>query len=489
MLVSAPSASTSHSALWGQTGEHWTPDSRLPDFSWAGYHSGLEEPPRLPTGISVKTFGAVGDGVHDDTDAFLQAIAEAQGAIEIPAGRYKITRILEITRPNVVLRGEGPDRTVLFCPVHLTDIRPDWGATTSGKRTSNYSWSGGIVWFRGRADFPRLTPIVGTAKRGASTLAVSDSSSLRPGQRIMIRQSDTPENTLARHLYSNDPGDTAQLKGSVVARLVCRIVAVRGNEIDFDRPLRFDVDPSWSPEILGFDPTVSECGIEDLGFEFPEVPYAGHFLELGYNALAITHAADCWARNLRIHNSDSGMFVFGYFCSFSGITLACSRPEDPVSQCTGHHGVYFQGDDNLFTNFDYQTRFIHDISLCLGAGNVFSEGRGIDLCFDHHKRAPYENLFTNIDLGQGSRPWRCGGGWALGKHCAGRGTFWNLISRDPIPYPFEDFGPPSMNLVGLRSSDPAATEYNGRWLEATSGTPITPPNLHQAQVQKRAAQV
>ena len=92
------------SQLWGRAGELWSPRSRLPDFSYAGYHCGEAPLPVLPPGVSVKTFGAKGDGVADDTQAFLDAIAQAPaGAIEIPAGRYKITQILEITRPGIVL--------------------------------------------------------------------------------------------------------------------------------------------------------------------------------------------------------------------------------------------------------------------------------------------------------------------------------------------------------------------------------------------------
>ena len=31
-------------------------------------------------------------------------------------------------------------------------------------------------------------------------------------------------------------------------------------------------------------------------------------------------------------------------------------------------------------------------------GNVFSNGRGVDLSLDHHKKGPYKNLFNCIDL-------------------------------------------------------------------------------------------
>ena len=138
------------SELWGVNGERWNPRSRLPDFSFAGYHSGEAPLPKVPRGVSVKEYGAKGDGQTDDTAAFLQALATVKsGAIEVPPGRYRITNILEIKRSHIVLRGAGSDKSVLFFPKPLNDIKPNWGATTTGRPTSNYSWSGGFIWFKG----------------------------------------------------------------------------------------------------------------------------------------------------------------------------------------------------------------------------------------------------------------------------------------------------------------------------------------------------
>ncbi|MEZ0296458.1 MAG: hypothetical protein ACAI35_08400 [Candidatus Methylacidiphilales bacterium] len=116
---------------------------------------------------------------------------------------------------------------------------------------------------------------------------------------------------------------------------------------------------------------------------------------------------------------------------------------------------------------------------------MFSDGKGANLCFDHHKRAPYENLFTHIHMGRGSRPWMCGGGCDLGKHCAARGTFWNLLSDAPIPYPPNHFGPASMNLVGIHTTDERKEDPQGKWLEPLEGAPIEPENLHLAQLRRR----
>lgn len=110
-LVATPAATPwlraqSHSELWGEAGEKWTPDSRLPDFSFAGYRRG-EEPYRIPeASVSVADFGARGDGESDDTSAFREAIAAGAGKrVLVPEGRYLLSDRLEIEASGTVLQG------------------------------------------------------------------------------------------------------------------------------------------------------------------------------------------------------------------------------------------------------------------------------------------------------------------------------------------------------------------------------------------------
>src|SRR6185369_1378683 len=110
---------------------------------------------------------------------------------------------------------------------------------------------------------------------------------------------------------------------------------------------------------------------------------------------------------------------------------------------------------------------------------------GLDLSFDHHKYAPYENLYTDIDAGAGTRLWNSGGGADLGKHCGARGTFWNIRAATPQRYPPADFGPPSMNLVAVHTLQPSETTPDNLWFEAISTDDIIPRNLHAAQLARR----
>ncbi|MBP6773595.1 MAG: hypothetical protein KA154_11405 [Gemmatimonadaceae bacterium] len=60
--------------------------------------------------FNVKAYGAVGDGVQDDTAEFNAAIAAVPaigGEVYVPAGTYKLSSALTITDKSISFRGEG----------------------------------------------------------------------------------------------------------------------------------------------------------------------------------------------------------------------------------------------------------------------------------------------------------------------------------------------------------------------------------------------
>ncbi|MBF0198780.1 MAG: hypothetical protein HQL32_13780, partial [Planctomycetes bacterium] len=193
-----------YSELWGRNGELWSPEGRLPDFSFAGYHCGEDPLPRVETVTDVTRFGAKGDGKTDCTQAFLKAIeATDRGAIMIPPGRYVINDIIWIKKPHIVLRGAGVGKTILFFPKTLEDVRPNMGATTTGKPTSNYSWSGGFIWAKGSVRRQDIGAISNDSFRGSRTLLIDNpQSTLRNGQRVSIELRDGSKKSLLKHIYS-----------------------------------------------------------------------------------------------------------------------------------------------------------------------------------------------------------------------------------------------------------------------------------------------
>ena len=233
----------------GEKREKWRPQSRLPDFSYAGYHCGEAPLPNLPRGVSVKDFGARGDGVADDSQAFLDALAKRPGRHR-GAGRT----LQDHQDPGnhaaqaSCCGGPDADKSVLYFPSTLTDIKPDWGATTTAQRTSNYSWSGGFVWLKGSLGQKTLATVKGEARRGDQALPLDSAASFKPGQWILIAQRDPGDKTLVDYLYGGDPGDTQNLRNAR-CRMACRVTQVEGNTLHFDRPLRFDVRPAWGAQI------------------------------------------------------------------------------------------------------------------------------------------------------------------------------------------------------------------------------------------------
>ncbi len=476
-----------NSELWGRAGERWQAAGRLTDFSYAGYHRGERPLPKVKPQVSVKQFGAAGDGKTDDTAAFQRALKEAAGkVIGIPPGRYVITDILEITRTGTVLVGAGPGKTVLLCPKPLEKIRPNMGQTTGGRPTSNYSWSGGIIRATGRFDAKTRARATKPALRGGCELAVDRIGQFRPGDDVRLAMRDSENRSLTRHLYAGDPGDFSMLK-NVRTEWFARVARVDTNRriVRFDRALRTDVRLEWQPVLHPAGSSVEEVGIADLSFEFPVRPYKGHFTELGFNAIAFSNVRNGWVRNIEIRNSDSGLFVRGANITISGVTWLADEARAKSNKYAGHHGITLGGTDLLLTDFDVRMRFIHDITMSRGsAGNVVRRGRGDDLSFDHHKYANHANCFTDIDAGVGSNIFRSGGGAALGRHCGAWETWWNIRTDRPVKFP-GGWATDRINLVGVKSDDKPITDPAGRWLEPIAPDRLAPRDIYEAQLKRR----
>src|SRR5574341_709435 len=116
--------------------------------------------------------------VTHDTAAFLRAIQDTgDGALFVPKGRYIIQRDLRIQKSRIVLRGEGPDASVLHFTRSMADI---YGPNRE------WSWTGGMIdigawgkdWF--------LTTLAAPARRGDRTLRVNVPSRVIPGMMILL---------------------------------------------------------------------------------------------------------------------------------------------------------------------------------------------------------------------------------------------------------------------------------------------------------------
>ncbi len=469
-----------HSELWGESGERWSPRGRLPDFSHAGYHQGEAPPPEVPVAADVRDFGAVGDGVTDDSQAFLAAIESVErGAIFIPEGRYRLTRVLRLTRSGVVLRGAGRDRTVLFFPQPLYEIE-GVGPQLSPYGPYGWSWSGGVIWVEGEPDEEVvLTRVTAEAEQGDDEVEVESTAGIEPGQLVRLVQYES-DGSLSLHLHDGHPLDGPCLvdrPGFKIVDWALEVEAVERRRLKFGRPLRLDISPEWGAEIRAYRPGLEEVGVEHLTVEFPETEYNGHHKEPGYNGILFHAVFNGWVRDVAIVNFDSGIhFWYSRYTTGDGVLLTGRA---------GHYGLNLGGcQDCLMTRFVLENSSVHDLSTSnLGHGSVFSRGRGPDINFDHHRGAAYQNLYSDIDIGsawKSRRVWETSG-TRTGHDTAARETFWNLAPKlidRRLPHW------PAVNIIGkVRRSDQGEAETNGAWIESIPN--LEPPDLHRAQLARR----
>lgn len=276
-LFASPLWGQQMSALWGERGEKYNPAGLLPDFSFAGYERGEKPIPERVAEVSVKQFGARGDGRTDDTAAFRRALKEGVGkVIGIPEGTYVLSDALEITDCGTVLKGAGQDKTTLLFTKPLRVLQPQ----------KDPSYAGGLVFFKG--SFERVKPLANIgepgAKRGQFGLPVTDTKGLSVGQEVTISAKDPKDGSLVYHLYRDKVEDAKDLFGWSYLFYVARIREIKDKEIVMDRPLRFDVRPDWMGKLFPHKMTLHHSGIEDLAIVFPKSPWV-HWKEPGWNAV------------------------------------------------------------------------------------------------------------------------------------------------------------------------------------------------------------
>ena len=481
------------SSLWGEDGENWKVTA-LFDYSAAGYREGASLPDEFSAckQIDVTSFGAVPNDGKDDTAAFRKALESASGrcVINIPEGHFSISDRLTITTPTTVLRGKSKTKTILEITTGLEDIDPKPTKNAGGTPTSSYSWSGGFLRIIGKSKASKVGVVTELAPRGTRRIKL-DTAKHPPklNDRIRITQRSSSNQALLRHVYADDPGNISKVGSEKRLALYARVVKIDGTTLWLDRPLPCDVRPEWAAEVAIDQPTLQYSGIESLTVSFPPHTYRGHFTERGYNAINIKSVSDCWVRDIAIINADSGIFLKGVHCTITDVTLSspdvktknANQPDH--NTLTGHHGIIAGGCYNLVEKIDFQCVFIHDLTVSGSFANVFCTSKGINMSLDHHKRGPFSNLFTDLDLGHGSRFLKSGGGANLGRNSGAWSTFWNIRSENPVSLS-SGFAPIQTNFVGVNPSKPQAVKDRGYHLEIA---PRQPTNLYQAQAKKRAA--
>jgi hypothetical protein len=472
------------SALWGADGRAFRSGGPLPDFSWAGYHAGDARLPSPAPSSNVRDYGARGDGVADDTAAFQRALAEsAPGVLLVPRGRYRLAGSLTLTRSRQVLRGEGSGAggTTLLFSSSLTDLKGLSGLPASNE----FSWSGGLVQIQPQGAERRLSAVTLSAHRGDRRLRVADARAIRTGDVFFLRLSEDQQRTLEAHLLG-DPAPQESAESSCASRVLdwtFQVSSVEGDVLVLSQPLRTDVQMEWEPTVWQM-PVIREVGIEHLAIEFPITPYPGHHRERGFNGVEFSRdVVDAWIRDVTIRNCDSGVFV-GHrskWLTITGLVFTSARPADQHGD-RAHHGVVLSAcSDVLVTDLNFEADFIHEFTITHRAvGNVLSGPvRGANLDLDHHRDAPFENLFQDLT---GDVRLQAGGSRCYGPPAGVRNTYW-AVDTAAAPPPWLGVG---AVVVGSLVPSSKLERSPAAWIERVPD--LQPRDLRAAQWRHRQAE-
>lgn len=460
--------------------------SVIVDFSYAGFEDGADLPSDYSglKKLNVTDFGAIPNDGKDDTAAFQKALAQGgKIVVFIPQGEFEIDDILRIEASNVILKGAGKGKTILKYSRGLEDIYPAPTKNAGGTPTSKYSWSGGFIEFNGKQRSTAAMDVSKPTLQNERVLTVSKTNKkIKVGDRVYVSQSHQKGNGFLDYLYNGDPSDVSNCKPGLAITFPAIIEKLEGNKVTLDRGCRIDVRPEWQARLITMSHSVVRSGVESLTMKFPKHEYKGHFKEIGYNGIAMVKVRDCWVKDVEIVNADSGIFVKGYNCTLAGISLIAPEVKKNGKIFTGHHGFILGGSDHLLRDFNIDTTFIHGVAVTSGSnGNVTMDGNGENMSFDHHKKAPVANLFTNIDIGRGDRFLASGGGPKLGRNSAGWGVFWGIKSKNKVNIP-EGFGPKTMSFVGVSVKNEDSILKKGMHLDTKTPKDL---NLYKAQRERR----
>jgi len=143
------------------------------------------------------------------------------GVLFIPKGTYVISKRIDITKGNVILRGAGAGQTILLFPKSLEDL---FGNKPNNDQ-SQWAFRPGLINVTGKDPInaaTRLATVTAPAKRGDAPWQLSNPVSVKRGEWIRLLRGDPPKDSpetgsLIRYLYGDlmPPGEGAHRRAGV----------------------------------------------------------------------------------------------------------------------------------------------------------------------------------------------------------------------------------------------------------------------------------
>lgn len=387
------------------------------------WHPGIPGEFPLPVStVNIRDYGAKGDGVTDDLNAFRMAIQDFfsdNAVLYIPKGTYLIRGTLYLDK-RIVFRGEGPDQTLL-----LFDLQGEDKNCIDVLKYDRGNW----------------IPILEAGQKNSRWVIMETPFSLLPGDFVEMQQKN--DSTLFYFpLYWHE------YWAQNAVGLIRQVESVRGDTVFFTAPLPIEFRPELQPVARrqGF---VTYVSIEHLGIKRLDSGH-GHTIQLknaafcrildiesemaGTSHVFLETVYQCEIRDSYFHHAHqylNGDLGYGVVCSFhstnnliennifqalshamlihlgaSGNVFGYNFSTEPLIVDTltfadiAFHGFY--PFSNLFESNRVEEIAISETGGASGPGNTFFRNRvgafGISVSLDSHG----QNIVGNVILDNAS---------------------------------------------------------------------------------------
>lgn len=250
----------------------------LHDFSFAGFEGGLTPPTSSPTVTLQPPTG--------DATALIQQALDDGGVVLLAAGTWRVDGTLAISKPNVVLRGSGPDTLLVF-------------TKSSGLEFGQNVSVGAAPVFATEAPV-----LMDTAARATRLELGALDGGLQVGDDVVIGHVITPE-FIAAHGMTG----TWRAFNDTWQPIAWRtITAIDGATVTLDVPLRSPLLLRDRPSLRRVTHSVHHVGIESLAFTNAIAPAAAQSMNQ-VSAFHFTGVKDAWVRDVHSRSLDGGAHV------------------------------------------------------------------------------------------------------------------------------------------------------------------------------------
>lgn len=395
------------SMVYGCNGERTAAADRLLPWGHTGAYGNSRPRPILSSMNVKKAFGAKGDGRTDDTAAFETALKSiARGtALYVPAGVYKLSRKLSWLG-GIVLRGDGPSKTVLQFTRSLADIN-----RVSTNWRSPYTWgSPGLIEIIGFEDFSdkqKLANVKKDIKFGDNKIYITNTAGFSVNMVVRIVADDV-NGDLSKALYKGSMPPPGRLRGRRrLLRYPVVVTFVGADYIKIASPFPVPVKASLKAGVFPVNDSkmIAASGVQDLKIEMKWQAFT-YGKERGWNAIYCWNIFNSWISNVEIVNADTGIsLVNSGFVTINDVLLRTTKPRG--SSVSGAYGiVQASSQANMMYNIRIDTKFVGDLAFDGGIVNLLSNVRGVDLSLDLRKDGGmFGTMFSDLNIGAGKRFW------------------------------------------------------------------------------------